>query len=39
MGTYYKFFACCAIVCFVVILYAVMFTKGTADSIVSKSKK
>jgi len=38
MGTYYKFFACSASVCFIVILYAVMFTKGTADKIVSVSK-
>jgi hypothetical protein len=38
IGTYYKFFACSATVCFVVILYAVMFTKGTADSVVSVSK-
>ncbi|MBC2715466.1 MAG: hypothetical protein HF978_09165 [Desulfobacteraceae bacterium] len=38
MGMYYKFFACSATVCFVVILYTVMFTKGTTDSIVSVSK-
>ncbi|MDA3897251.1 MAG: hypothetical protein PF482_14040 [Desulfobacteraceae bacterium] len=38
MGMYYKFFSCSATICFFVILYAVMFTKGTADSIVSASK-
>jgi len=38
MGTYYKFFAGSATVCFVVILYAIMFTKGTTDAIVSISK-
>ena len=38
MGTYYKFFACSATGCFIVILYAIMFTKGTTDAIVSVSK-
>jgi hypothetical protein len=38
MGMYYKFFACSASFCFIVILYAVMFTKGTPDSIISVSK-
>jgi hypothetical protein len=38
LGMYYKFFACSSSFCFIIILYAVMFTKGSADSIVSVSK-
>ncbi len=38
MGMYYKFFACSATVCFVILLCAILFSKGTADSIVSVSK-
>lgn len=38
MGMYYKFFACSSSVCFIIFLYAVMFTKGTADKIISVSK-
>ncbi|MCK5784782.1 MAG: hypothetical protein KAH06_10060 [Desulfobacterales bacterium] len=38
MGTYYKFFACAAFICFVIILYVIMFTKGTTDKLISVSK-
>jgi len=38
MGMYFQFFACAATFCFVIILYAIMFTKGTKDSMVSDLK-
>ena len=39
LGTYFQFFACSATICFVVILYAIMFTKGKTDITVSVFKQ
>ena len=35
LGMYYKFFACAATICFVFILYAIMFTKGKKSAVVA----
>jgi hypothetical protein len=39
LGMYYKFFACTAIICFVFILYAIMFTIGHQDFLKSRSDR
>ncbi len=38
LGFYYKFFACSATICFVIILYFVMFSKGQKDKILTGLK-